>query len=375
MEGTGILRYFYLVGFANALFFSILIFSKSKRSRADNLLAGWLIFLSLHLLIPFLYLSDLSRYYPFAGIEIAFYVLHPLMLYLYIKSIIGRFPNRKQLFIFILFALLAELIMLSFFLIPAQDRYKIIMGEIPINLYLYLIIIPVGIYFFYFIIQSFKVLKDYKLNVLEIYSYKENVDLLWLRRLVLFFYGSFILCIPVLGIFYLNKVPLAEADYVYFAFLTIFIFFIGYWGYKQGEIFNLHEEVPIDNEKPAMENHSTHLHPIPEEKIIAVKKIMEIEKPYLNPSLTIYELAKMVDFQPHYLSRLINQEYHCNFFEFVNQYRIKTFKEYLTTNKFKDFTLLGIALECGFNSKSAFNRIFKEHTGLTPTEYKRKIAS
>ena len=375
MEGTGILRYFYLVGFANALFFSILIFSKPKRSRADKLLAGWLIFLSLQLVIPFLYLSDLSKYYPFAGIEAIFYVIHPLMLYLYIKSIIGQFPTRKQLFKLITFALLAELTMFSFFLIPANDRYKIIMGEMPIKGYLYVIIIPVVIYFSYFIIRSFKILKDYKQNVLEVYSYKENVDLLWLRRLALFFYGSFIVCVPVLILFYLKKVPLAEADYVCFACLTIFIFFIGFWGYKQGEVFNLHEEVTGRNSSTTTENHTTSLHPIPEDKIIAVKKIMESDKPFLNPSLTVYELAKIVDMQPHYLSRLINQEYQCNFFEFINQYRINAFKEYIASDKFKGFTLLGIALECGFNSKSAFNRIFKEHTGLTPTEYKKKIAS
>jgi hypothetical protein len=174
MESAGILRYFYLLGFANALFFSILIFSKPKKNQADKLLAWWLILLSVHLLLPFLYLSDLKTYYKYAGFEIVFYALHPLFLYLYITSIIGQFPSRKKMTILIFAAFIVEISILLFFLIPSAERLSIILGTEPVKPYIYFICIPIGIHFVYYLFLSLKTLKDYKSNVLHVYSYKEN---------------------------------------------------------------------------------------------------------------------------------------------------------------------------------------------------------
>jgi AraC-like DNA-binding protein len=67
---------------------------------------------------------------------------------------------------------------------------------------------------------------------------------------------------------------------------------------------------------------------------------------------------------------VINEHFKLNFFDFVNQYRVEAFKERIVNPKYGNFSLLGVAFECGFNSKSAFNRIFKKSTGLTPSQYK-----
>ena len=372
MESAGILRYFYLLGFANAMFFSILIFSKPRKHQADKLLAWWLILLSLHLLLPFLYLADLKTYYKYAGLEILFYALHPLFLYLYITSIIGQFPSRKRTTILIFAALVVQFSILLFFLIPSGERLSIILGTEPVKPFVYIISIPILIHFVYYFLVSIKTLRDYKSNVLHVYSYKENVDLLWLRRLVLFFYGLLFMSLPMSIYFYYNNISLAFGDYYYFAGLSVFIFFVGYWGYHQGDVFSFQVNNRINNEAVNQESGKIATYHISDEKIRELKRIMETNKPYLNPSLTIYELAQLIDIQPHQLSKLINHEFKCNFFEFINHYRIDIFKKYLFDSKYKDYTLLAIALECGFNSKSAFNRIFKEQTGLTPTEFKKK---
>jgi AraC-like DNA-binding protein len=374
MENAGILRYFYILGFVNALFFSFLILSKRHKKLSDKLLASWLIILSLHLLFPFLYLSDIKTYYQYAGLEVCFYALHPLFLHLYITSIIGQFPSRKKLIYIVIAAFLVEISLLSFFLIPSEVRLALILGKQNVEPYLYLIGIPICVQFLYYFIASIKALKHYKLNVLQIYSYKEDVELLWLRRLFLFFYSLLLLTFPLMIYFYYNNISLAFGDYYYFAGLSIFIFFIGYWGYKHGDVFSLHEEntPPIIVEETAINKNI--YYNIPDEKIDELKRMMERQKPFLNPALTIYELAQMIDIQPHQLSKLISQKFKCNFFEFINHHRIEMFKKYLIDSKFKDYTLLAIALECGFNSKSAFNRIFKEQTGQTPTEFKKNLS-
>jgi AraC-like DNA-binding protein len=73
------------------------------------------------------------------------------------------------------------------------------------------------------------------------------------------------------------------------------------------------------------------------------------------------------------LSQVINQGQQKNFYRLINEFRIDQVKSKMADSNFAHYTLLGIALECGFNSKTSFNRIFKEITGLTPSEYKNSV--
>lgn len=107
------------------------------------------------------------------------------------------------------------------------------------------------------------------------------------------------------------------------------------------------------------------------QQIIILKDFMLTEKPYLNPSLTIRNLADELKMNSRELSVLINQHLNQHFFDFVNEYRIEEAKEILKNPDKKEFTILEILYEVGFNSKSSFNTAFKKHTGLTPTQYRK----
>jgi AraC-like DNA-binding protein len=82
-------------------------------------------------------------------------------------------------------------------------------------------------------------------------------------------------------------------------------------------------------------------------------------------------LAEETEIPAHYLSRIINEHHGQNFFDFINSFRIEEFKRRLADPHYKNFTLLAIAFDCGFNSKSAFNRFFKKVEGISPSEYKK----
>jgi len=97
---------------------------------------------------------------------------------------------------------------------------------------------------------------------------------------------------------------------------------------------------------------------------------MDKEKPFLNNELTLSELAGAIGIYKHYLTQILNDKLNKNFYEFVNHYRVEEFKSQLNNPKSKKFSFLGLALNSGFNSKSSFNRIFKDLTGLTPSQYK-----
>jgi len=92
-------------------------------------------------------------------------------------------------------------------------------------------------------------------------------------------------------------------------------------------------------------------------------------KPYLNPDLTLRDLAKQIDIHPNHLSWILNQSIGLNFNEFINQYRIEAFKSYAKAQENENLTIEGLAYESGFNSKTVFNTYFKRETGLTPKQF------
>ena len=102
---------------------------------------------------------------------------------------------------------------------------------------------------------------------------------------------------------------------------------------------------------------------------------MEEEKLYTNSSLTLNDLSTRLSISTHHISETINSKLHQNFFDFVNQYRVNRVIQDMTDHKKSHLTLLGIAMDAGFNSKSSFNTIFKNYTGATPSEYRKKITS
>jgi AraC-like DNA-binding protein len=98
---------------------------------------------------------------------------------------------------------------------------------------------------------------------------------------------------------------------------------------------------------------------------------METEKPYLDPNINLHSLSKNLMIPDHYISQVINAKLKQNFFDFINSYRIEEAKRIFTHSKQKHLTVLEVAFEVGFNSKSAFNRAFKKATHLTPSEFKK----
>lgn len=107
------------------------------------------------------------------------------------------------------------------------------------------------------------------------------------------------------------------------------------------------------------------------QQIALLKNYMKDEEPFLNPSLSIRNLAEQMKILPRELSVLINQNLNQHFFDFVNEYRINKAKEILKDPSKSEFTVLEILYEVGFNSKSSFNTAFKKHTGTTPTQYRK----
>jgi len=103
--------------------------------------------------------------------------------------------------------------------------------------------------------------------------------------------------------------------------------------------------------------------------------LMEEKKPYLNGELKASELAQMLDISVNHLSQVLNNIQQQNFFDFVNGYRIKEVIKKMEAPKNSHLTLLAMALDSGFNSKTSFNTVFKKMTHQTPSAFYKSLTS
>ncbi len=224
-----------------------------------------------------------------------------------------------------------------------------------------------------------KVVQTYKKQYSTSYSYEQNLQYLntalfiVLVCLCLWFFMCVMMCIN--WAFQSDTIEIVEksTDAIWLAFAAT-LYFLGYIAIHQPEVFRMPAQVTflgiVENE---LDSPKAKAQEIFDENLQLLKaKIeayMKSNKPHVNPRLTLNELAEKLKIQPHTVSKVINDGFNKNFFDFINTYRIEEFKERMSDPKFKNYTLLSIAFEVGFNSKTAFNRSFKKLTNQTPKEY------
>lgn len=110
-----------------------------------------------------------------------------------------------------------------------------------------------------------------------------------------------------------------------------------------------------------------------DEEVLKLKNYIQEKEPFLNPSLTIQNMADDLQIPVRDLSLLINHKLDQHFFDFINSFRIEKAKKILEDSSKNKTTVLEILYEVGFNSKSSFNTAFKKHVGLTPTQYRKNM--
>lgn len=222
-----------------------------------------------------------------------------------------------------------------------------------------------------YLIKSYNLFTYYKRNEIKELSFSPNsIQYIQLTLLCLALYMLFWL----LGIFELfGIITWIKRPLIYDISCLIFgvqIYIVSFYNLKFPEIF----KIPFpSNDKNALKKKNTldekEIHKIQN----LVKSYFEIEKGYRRPELSLSILANEINTTTNKLSWVLNNIYKKTFYELVNEYRVADFSQRINQNMHKEFTLIAIAVEVGFNSKSTFYKAFKEITKMTPSEYIRKI--
>ncbi len=215
------------------------------------------------------------------------------------------------------------------------------------------------------------------------YSNVENKDLAWVKYLLV---GSLV----VLGIDVLSSILEAfsidignEDGFMTVISAVFLVVYLGYFGVTQSKIllpdFLLQME---GNTSVILSNKGTfdvtkYSYDATDMKLLEakLKVLMKEKKPYLNEDLTLTILSNQLEMTDKKLSALLNQNMATSFYDYINGFRVEEVKLKMSLQESDKYTLLAIAFDCGFKSKSSFNRIFKKATQLSPSDYRKRLIS
>ncbi len=361
-----ILNGFLIFSVIQALLFLGLLMSKKHRYLADFMMMLWLFVFSLHSLLILVNLNvDTTPVLRILPVNLT--LLYGPILFCYVKMLWvsnGRFEN--VLFFhsipFVLFFLL------TFVFFENTDFQQILSMSGGVSGILYCVLT-----LFY--------IRQHERKIIDLYSTTKSVSLDWLKKLIIgvvFVWSGIFVLIVIKQLFQVN----INLNW-FFILIPFFITYIGYYGLKQKIIFqtdlNITSEVKnmSDNNIPVNQSLSyekSGLSELDMKNIFnALENLMKTEKLYLEPGLNLKELANKAQIPQHHITQTLNRFVEQNFYDYINAYRVNEFINKLKKGDADNFSLLGIAFDCGFNSKSTFNRIFKKSTGFTPSEYKKRV--
>lgn len=238
--------------------------------------------------------------------------------------------------------------------------------------------IPLAISAVIYCIWNLWLLRQHQSNVSNFFSFQEKINLNWIQYLI---YGYLILSATIMFLIFSSaSFGLIDQEVVFSLVgiaISVLIFISGFWGFRQTIIFSNIEYTPVQTPKE----------PVPAKGVYKksglsdaqaihyanqIKAYLVQEKVYLDEDLKLSSLSEKLQIPSAHISQVLNQQFNQNFYDFVSTHRIQEATKRLLDPQYETYSILGIGLDCGFKSKSSFNRAFKKITGMTPTEFRQK---
>lgn len=349
---------------SQSIFAAGLLISSKKNKLPNRILSLLLIAISLWLVDNFMRIGMIYRQYPNLYFLPIFYSLGfgPLI-YFYVRSLINQHFKFRPIH---LLHFLPVFVQACLYLILSCCDYatKAWYWEHIHRPYTYRIEFDgTWISLMIYLILSFNLLQKYQIWLRDHFSELSKLKLNWLRLILAL---MILLCAQ-----WLIEIVLRDAFSIYFAYdyslelLGIMSLTLGISGIKQTNLSALHFEL----ESSTKNTEPRQLAAIDQQIVLKITEAMEVKQLYLQPNLSLEELAEHLKIPQKIVSRHINEAFQQSFNDYVNGFRIEAVKRRFKTGDLEKLSILGIALECGFNSKSTFNRTFKELTGKSPSQY------
>ncbi|OUR91165.1 hypothetical protein A9Q87_11895 [Flavobacteriales bacterium 34_180_T64] len=370
---------FFIVGIFIALFLSLLLLIKKNKSRADKILVLWLILISIDQIFNYLNLTKIIYEYPhLLGVEFGMPIIIGVFLYFYVREITGNPLNDSFKILLYLFpTVFMYLFGIPFYILSGTEKINVFETQgLGYEWYTITLNLVIAISGLAYAVWSLVLIKRHQIKIQNTFSNTDKKELQWLRLLT---YGFAL--IWLLSAFFDNS--------IIFTAVVVFVLCIAIFGINQLSIFNSNVEPEEKSEKEAIpENQKVTSvdfikastssekyaksglnEDMASEIYTKLKGVMEDSSFYKNEELTLVELSKRLKVHPNHLSQVINEMEGKNFYNYINSLRINEFIKLAQLSENKKYTMISLAYDCGFSTKSTFNKHFKLQTGKTPTEF------
>lgn len=374
------MKYFLIIGISQGIFLSIILTYKS-RLKGNN---AWLIALFV-LLIGIVISAPLLN--DWLGEPIGSFMVDPLIwligpsFYLYILSF-----SKKQRPIDYLLHSLAFLVYIPvlYFFFVQNVTAGLKRPELQ-KVYSSTFLVTIGLlkffHLFVYVFLSFKALTKHKKKVKQVFADLAGKDLAWLRYML----AAFVFLSVVSLLLYILALQYPQyqdqLSLLNLALLSVFILTISFYAFHQNTLFDYDmyadkpqqlEDLIIKDEGPKYEKSG-----LKEEEVQEIKQKIQAfiqEKRYLNPNVTLGSMSENIGVYPHKVSEVLGKHMQTSFYDLINSHRVDDIKNAIHDPAFSHLTILSIAYDFGYNSKSTFNTAFKKFTGTTPSAYKNVSA-
>lgn len=347
----------------------LLIFSHRKNQRANRFLGTILLIVTAWIFWVASLDIDLDRYFPIINvIPFTFSLSLGPSIYFYVKFLCWPEKKMNPQGYWHFSPVLLEVVAHYFKVLESQSA-----GISPEETELFVTVYPIIqlaslISVAFYVVISLKQLKHFHLFLKENFSDYFKYQLHWLQRLLIIFTVLELCWLPytLIDYFVFDFNLSIEAYYPLYLLISIITIWIGIESFLRPELVILNR---TSNQKYP-ENMKVTEDDI--QKGRWLEREIQSKQYYLNSELTLKTLAENLKMHPNSLSRVLNKALKKCFADFINEYRVDDVKSKFKESKYDKSTLLEIALESGFNSKTTFNRIFKKFTGKTPQDFKKQ---
>ena len=270
---------------------------------------------------------------------------------------------------------------ITFFMFQAAlniDSFRMI-AETHDKIFSLAMIILMLLQFIYYIFQITKTAKIYDTKIENEFSHTDELNISWTKYfLAIFIIIYFILFIALFFLVHLDY--FTDYNRIIATIFAVSIYILGYKGIRQQAVaIDIKADEEINNDNPILTSFPGKISiketsvDVSKELIEKIKNYMKERKPFLDPDITLSDLARELDIGRNALSFAINSGFKMNFFNFINKYRVEEVINFLNDPERDSHNFLNLAYDAGFNSKATFNHIFKKYTGFTPKEYKLRL--
>ncbi len=354
----------FYVAFVGFFLSFVLNFRRRSDKVANFLMSAFVLLHSCFMIHIGLFFMNYQYYLPHTlYLFTTFSFLYGPLIYFYFKRVTYQYKFKYRDALHLLPTLVLIVLLFPIYLLPGDEKLRMVLNyERP-----YLTLISVSKLISLLVYGALVISIHIKSSKSDTKVFKKVFS--WQRNIVIFC-SIYILSYAIYAILNMNHLGSVFLYNIQVASIAVLVLYVSYSAFVQPSLFGNLKLIDNDHNNSSIKYEKSGLtQSLSLELKIKLLQLLNDDKIYKQNNITLQQLAIMLDTTRHNASQIINEHFELNFFELINKYRIDEAKELLKIEKQKNFNIIDVAYEVGFNNKVTFNKSFKKYNKITPSEY------